>query len=57
MIEKLGDKFCGLMAFDIREAIWLAKNGFRDIVVGYPQFDRKSLELINGNDILKIQFH
>lgn len=38
--------FQGLMSFDLREALWLKENGFKDILMGYPTTDLKSLEVL-----------
>lgn len=38
------DVFQGLMTYDLREALWLRKEGFKDILMGYPTMDESSLE-------------
>ncbi|MEV0332035.1 alanine racemase [Nocardia sp. NPDC050717] len=35
--------FAGIMAYSLREAIWLARLGARDILLGYPVLDRAAL--------------
>jgi D-serine deaminase-like pyridoxal phosphate-dependent protein len=35
--------FRGVMAYALREAIWLARNGYDDILLGYPTADRTGL--------------
>ncbi|MFI6221455.1 amino acid deaminase/aldolase [Nocardia salmonicida] len=35
--------FAGIMAYSLREAIWLARLGARDILLGYPVLDRAGL--------------
>lgn len=35
--------FAGIMAYSLREALWLAGNGAQDILVGYPSVDRAAL--------------
>jgi D-serine deaminase-like pyridoxal phosphate-dependent protein len=35
--------FAGVMAYSLREAIWLARKGIRDILVGYPSVDAQAL--------------
>ncbi len=35
--------FAGLLAYTLPEALWLQRNGFDDIVVGYPTVDRTAL--------------
>jgi D-serine deaminase-like pyridoxal phosphate-dependent protein len=39
----LGHGFAGIMAYSLREALWLAGQGARDILVGYPTVDREAL--------------
>jgi D-serine deaminase-like pyridoxal phosphate-dependent protein len=33
----------GVMAYSLREAIWLARNGVPDVLMGYPSVDRAAL--------------
>ena len=33
--------FAGVMAFTLAEALWLAGNGFDDVLLGYPSTDRR----------------
>jgi D-serine deaminase-like pyridoxal phosphate-dependent protein len=35
--------FRGIMAYSLREALWLAEVGYRDLLVGYPSVDRTAL--------------
>jgi D-serine deaminase-like pyridoxal phosphate-dependent protein len=35
--------YCGVMAYSLREAVWLARNGVTDILMGYPSADRAAL--------------
>jgi D-serine deaminase-like pyridoxal phosphate-dependent protein len=35
--------FHGVMAYSLREAIWLVRNGVRDVLMGYPSADRAAL--------------
>nr|WP_198428277.1 amino acid deaminase/aldolase [Nocardia bovistercoris] len=35
--------FAGIMAYSLPEAIWLARRGARDILIGYPTVDRSAL--------------
>ncbi len=35
--------FAGTLAFTLPEALWLAKHGFEELVVGYPTADRRAL--------------
>ncbi|MGH2775613.1 MAG: alanine racemase [Actinomycetota bacterium] len=38
-----GDGWRGTLAFTLPEALWLASNGFEDLVVAYPTADRAAL--------------
>lgn len=45
--------FAGVMAYSLREAIWLARGGVRDILMGYPSADRAALaELAADPDLV-----
>ena len=35
--------FAGVMAYSLPEAIWLVRNGVRDVLLGYPSADRAAL--------------
>jgi D-serine deaminase-like pyridoxal phosphate-dependent protein len=35
--------FAGVMAYSLREALWLVRHGARDVLVGYPTADRGAL--------------
>jgi D-serine deaminase-like pyridoxal phosphate-dependent protein len=35
--------FAGVMAYSVREAIWLVRNGVCDVLLGYPSADRGAL--------------
>ncbi len=35
--------FTGVMGYSVREAIWLVRNGVRDVLLGYPSADRGAL--------------
>lgn len=41
--------FQGLMCFDLREALWLRDEGFKDILVAYPTSDADSLKKLIEN--------
>nr|WP_314143449.1 alanine racemase [uncultured Rhodococcus sp.] len=42
------DGVSGVMAYSLREAIWLARHGVEDILMGYPTVDRSALaEVVN----------
>ncbi|MEO7124681.1 MAG: amino acid deaminase/aldolase [Nakamurella sp.] len=44
--------FAGLLCYSLAEAIWLRRNGFRDLVVAYPTADRASLKELAGDEEL-----
>src|SRR3954452_23541675 len=35
--------YVGVMAYSLREALWLADQGYRDILVAYPTVEREAL--------------
>jgi D-serine deaminase-like pyridoxal phosphate-dependent protein len=39
--------FAGVMAYSLREALWLVRHGMRDVLVGYPSVDRAALSLLS----------
>ncbi|WP_424529636.1 amino acid deaminase/aldolase [Sphaerisporangium viridialbum] len=43
------DGFAGVMGFTLPEALWLASEGFSDILVAYPTTDRKALAELAGD--------
>src|SRR4051812_42825748 len=44
--------FSGVMTFALREAIWLARQGHRDLLMGYPSVDRAALrELMTDEEL------
>ena len=44
--------FAGVMAFSLREAIWLARGGVPDVLMGYPTVDRGALHELGAEDAL-----
>ncbi|MDO5496165.1 MAG: alanine racemase, partial [bacterium] len=44
------DGFSGVLAYTLREALWLVENGVRDVVLGYPTTDRGALELLAADE-------
>jgi D-serine deaminase-like pyridoxal phosphate-dependent protein len=42
------DGFRGTLSFTLPEALWLAENGFDDLVVAYPTTDREALRKLAG---------
>ena len=45
--------FSGVMTFALREAIWLAQHGHRDLLMGYPTVDRAALQELAGDEELR----
>jgi len=44
LVERaLGHGFAGVMAYSLREALWLAGEGVNDVLMGYPTVDREAL--------------
>src|SRR4051794_28103622 len=44
LVERaLGHGFAGVMAYSLREALWLVSEGVRDVLVGYPTVDAEAL--------------
>lgn len=41
--------FHGVMSYGLPEALWLARNGVDDILMGYPTVDRAALRLLAGD--------
>lgn len=46
MILAYSPTFQGLMTYTLEEALWLRELGFKDILMGYPTTDNKSLEIL-----------
>ncbi|MFI9401073.1 amino acid deaminase/aldolase [Nocardia sp. NPDC052316] len=44
--------FAGLMSYSLPEAIWLARRGARDILLGYPTVDRAALAELAADETL-----
>ena len=47
--------FSGVMTFALREAIWLARQGHRDLLMGYPTVDRAALQELAGDEELRAE--
>ena len=43
LIHDLDPAFQGVLAFTVAEALHLSRNGFDDVVVGYPSVDRRAI--------------
>jgi D-serine deaminase-like pyridoxal phosphate-dependent protein len=44
--------FAGVMAYSVREAIWLARSGVQDCLLGYPSADRGALAELGSDPAL-----
>jgi D-serine deaminase-like pyridoxal phosphate-dependent protein len=44
--------FAGVMAYSLREAIWLVRAGIGDVLIGYPTADRAALAELAGDPTL-----
>ncbi|WP_067688088.1 amino acid deaminase/aldolase [Nocardia jejuensis] len=44
--------FAGIMGYSLAEAIWLARQGARDILLGYPSVDRAALRELAADPVL-----
>ncbi|HEV7205929.1 MAG TPA: alanine racemase, partial [Jatrophihabitans sp.] len=44
--------FAGVMAYSVREAIWLVRGGVTDVLLGYPSVDRGALRELAGERAL-----
>ncbi|MCQ4119781.1 amino acid deaminase/aldolase [Rhodococcus tibetensis] len=47
-----GNGFRGIMTYSLREAIWLARSGAQDILMGYPTADRGALAELASDPVL-----
>ncbi|MFI5777841.1 amino acid deaminase/aldolase [Nocardia sp. NPDC051570] len=45
--------FAGIMSYSLPEAIWLARQGARDILLGYPSVHRAALAELGGDETLR----
>ncbi len=43
--------FAGVMAYSLREALWLVGHGHRDVLLGYPSVDRAALARLAGDPV------
>ncbi len=44
--------FRGIMAYSLREAVWLARQGAEDVLMGYPTVDRGALAELGSDSAL-----
>ncbi|MCW2541020.1 MAG: alanine racemase domain protein [Frankiales bacterium] len=47
------DGFSGVMAYSLAEALWLARSGMRDVLIGYPTVDRAALAQLLADPALR----
>lgn len=47
--------FQGLMAYSLREALWLVECGFEDVLVAYPTVDREALKQLASDRVARAQ--
>ncbi|QIS22461.1 amino acid deaminase/aldolase [Nocardia terpenica] len=45
--------FAGIMSYSLPEAIWLVRQGARDVLLGYPSVHRAALAELGGDDTLR----
>ncbi|MCB7136896.1 alanine racemase [Cellulosimicrobium marinum] len=45
--------FRGVMAFSLREALWLVEHGVRDVLVAYPTVDRGALAALARDEVAR----
>lgn len=52
MIERalMTPGFAGVMAYHVREALWLVAEGIDDVYVAYPSVDREAIRQLAGDD-------
>ena len=43
--------FAGVMAYSLREALWLVASGVRDVLMGYPTADRGALAVLGADPV------
>ncbi|GEA85604.1 alanine racemase [Cellulomonas gelida] len=43
--------FAGVMAYSVREAVWLARHGVADVLVGYPSVDTVGLDELAADPV------
>ncbi|MGV8977913.1 MAG: alanine racemase [Cellulomonas sp.] len=48
MMDRPG--FAGVMAFSLREALWLVENGITDVLLGYPTVDTGALHALAADE-------
>lgn len=56
LVERaLGHGFAGIMAYSLREALWLVRAGARDVLVGYPAVDRDALAALAADATARVE--
>ncbi|OLT48116.1 alanine racemase [Cellulosimicrobium sp. CUA-896] len=54
LVERAGQRgFTGVMAYSLREALWLVRHGTRDVLVGYPSADRGALADLAHDEVAR----
>src|SRR5690606_40082802 len=51
----LGHGFTGIMAYSLREALWLVGEGMRDVLVGYPTVDAGALAALAADPVARAE--
>jgi D-serine deaminase-like pyridoxal phosphate-dependent protein len=46
-----GPGFAGVMAYSLREALWLVGHGYRDVLMGYPTVDRGAIAALGADPV------
>ncbi|WP_228389388.1 alanine racemase [Cumulibacter manganitolerans] len=47
--------YAGVLGYSVREAVWLAEHGIRDVVVAYPSVDRDAIAAVASSPALAEQ--
>ncbi|MFI9488219.1 alanine racemase [Promicromonospora sp. NPDC052451] len=56
LVERaLGHGFAGVMAYSLREALWLVSEGTRDVLVGYPTVDAEALATLAADPVARAE--
>ena len=45
-ILQSNSQFQGILCYTVGEAVWLAENGFDDLLIGYPCMNKRDLKLL-----------
>ena len=56
LVERaLGHGFTGVMAYSLREALWLVGSGVRDVLIGYPTVDTEALAALAADPVARAE--